>query len=404
MNETLKRLKSLHVSDLRGVADVAVRTTRDVTGVTEGVHRSIHGTLGLPGSELPGRTTGITGLVYRSIDGITRLTGAGLDVGLGLTESLAARLGHRPESTRERDVTLGIINGVLGDRLESAGNPLALPMALRYRGEVIGPEVSRSLPDVNGRILVMIHGLCMTEHGWTPPGPEKRDDLGTLLAEQFGYTPVYLRYNTGRAIADNGNALAEQLEALVAAWPVPVEDIILLGHSMGGLVARSAASEAAQQGHGWHRQLKHQVFLGTPHHGAPLERAGAWVDALLHATPFSRPFATLSRGRSQGIQDLRHGHFAPIRHTPPPPDVHTLLIAGTQSSAERLEQTSSNVARLSGDGLVPVASALGVHADQRRDLGLPDHARVTLPGVNHMSLLHDPSVAQAVSRWLSRMN
>ena len=355
MSAPLHRLKSLHVSDLRGVADMAVRTTRDVTGVTEGVHRSIHATLGISGSRQPGRTAGITGLVYRSIDGITRLTGAGLDVALGLTDSLATSLGHRPESTRERDVTLGIVNGVLGDRLESAGNSLTLPMALRYQGKVIGPQVGWSLPDITGKILVKIHGLCMTEHGWMPSSEEAADDLGARLAEQLGYTPVYLRYNTGRAIASNGLELSEQLEALAAAWPVPIEDITLLGHSMGGLVARSAAREAAQQGHDWVRHLRHLVFLGTPHHGAPLERAGALIDALLHATPWSRPFVALSAGRSQGIQDLRHGEQALTRPVeieaasspgspenvestpacPLPPGVQALAIAGTRSGAKR---------------------------------------------------------------------
>ncbi|MEE4173180.1 MAG: alpha/beta hydrolase [Xanthomonadales bacterium] len=409
MSTSLNRLKSLHVSDLRGVADVAVRTTRDVTGVTEGVHRSIHATLGLPGSARPGRTAGITGLVYRSIDGITRLTGAGLDVALGLTESLATRLGHRPESSRERDVLLGIVNGVLGDRLERAGNPLALPMALRYRGAVIGPEAGHSLPDVNGKLLVMIHGLCMTEHGWKPSPGEAADDLGARLAEQLGYTPVYLRYNTGRAIAANGAELSEQLEALTAAWPVPVEDITLLGHSMGGLVARSAAREAAQQGHDWGRQLRHLIFLGTPHHGAPLERAGAWIDALLHATPWSRPFVALTTGRSQGIQDLRHGEHAlasPLETEtatacPLPEGVHALAIAGTRSGAAQRTPSSNDSEALACDGLVPVASALGRHPERHRDLGLHDTARVILPAVNHLHLLRHPEVTRAVIGWLS---
>ena len=54
--------------------------------------------------------------------------------------------------------------------------------------------------------------------------------------------------------------------------------------------------------------LREIVFLGTPHHGAPLERAGHGVDVLLDATPFSRPFAQIGKLRSAGILDLRHGH------------------------------------------------------------------------------------------------
>ena len=40
-----------------------------------------------------------------------------------------------------------------------------------------------------------------------------------------GWTPVYVRYNTGRRISENGRSLAELLEETVADWPVDVEEI-----------------------------------------------------------------------------------------------------------------------------------------------------------------------------------
>ncbi|MEJ2534332.1 MAG: alpha/beta hydrolase, partial [Gammaproteobacteria bacterium] len=407
MNSPTRLLKALHVSDVRGLADVAVQATRDVTAVVEGVHRSVHATLGLPGGQHPGRTTGITGLVYRSIDGITRLTGAGLRASLAFGEPLARRLGHEPLASREREVLLGILNGVLGDQLAATRNPLALPMTLRYRGQEIGRDEPQPSTDVGGRLLVMIHGLCMTDHGWRPREDDARPDMGAVLAARLGHTPLYLRYNSGRAVTANGLDLAKQLEKLVEYWPVPVEEITLLGHSMGGLLARSAVAHGARLGHAWPRRLSSLVFLGTPHHGAPLERAGAWVETLLHATPYTRPFAALSSRRSRGIRDLRHGEIGSVENGSRPgadrgkgPDrsgtraaprlpagVRVLAVAGTRASRARAMEVGVGAGDLPGDGLVPVASALGKHPDAERDLCLPDSSRLVIPGTSHMGLL-----------------
>lgn len=421
MTRLLPRIAGLQVSDLRGLAAMAVGTTRDVTAVVEGVHRSVHATLGLPGASRPGRTAGITGLVYRSIGGVTRLTGAGLDTSLALLEPLAQRMGHEPASSREREVLLGVINGILGDRLEASGNPLSIPMTLFHRGEPIRPGAPARVPGVSGRIIVMIHGLCMTEHGWQAEnraGP----DLGATLAAHVGGTPVYLRYNSGRAVAANGRDLSEHLEALLARWPVPVEEITLLGHSMGGLITRSALAWGKHRGDTWPGRLRNVIFLGTPHHGAPLERAGAWVDCLLGTTPWTRPFTRLSQGRSRGIQDLREGDGvlggrpAPGNEARPCPDdlpghrsadalpesVRVLAVAGTRSEAADLARAGRNIGALAGDGLVPVASALGRHGDAERDLGLTESSCVIVPRTHHMALLHDRAVARSLRTWLSR--
>jgi pimeloyl-ACP methyl ester carboxylesterase len=409
---------SLQLSDVRGLADVVVRSTRDVTAVVEGVHRSIHATLGLPGAAHSGRTAGITGLVYRSIDGIMQLTGAGLGTSLALAETLAPRPKRAPLDSRERDALLGVVNGILGDRLVAAHNPLALPMTLRHEGQVIDPDALDSAHGLGGRILVMIHGLCMTEHGWGRLNGQTVPDLGETLAAELGLTPIYVRYNSGQAVTVNGLELAERLEALLAAWPVPVTELTLLGHSMGGLVARSAVDQGQWLGHDWTRLLDNLVFLGTPHFGAPLERAGALLDTLLHTTPYTRPFTLLSRSRSRGIQDLRHGNLGPVnqdhdassghslssagrRPCPLPSGVSVLAIAGTRANHERLQRAGSRARNLEGDGLVPVTSALGIHADVEHDLGLPDSCRVVLPATNHMELLASPDTIREVSAWLS---
>ena len=153
------------------------------------------------------------------------------------------------------------------------------------------------------KLLVLAHGLCMNDLSWEQNG----HDHGAQLARDLGYTPVYLHYNTGLRVSTNGKLLAGLLERLVAAWPEPVEEITVLGHSMGGLVARSAAHYAEQDNRTWRPQLRRLVFLGTPHHGSRLERAGHWADRLLDVSPYSAPFQRLGASRSAGIVDLRHG-------------------------------------------------------------------------------------------------
>ena len=145
-------------------------------------------------------------------------------------------------------------------------------------------------------MLIVIHGLCMNELQWTSQRAGQPVNHASALSAALGYTPVYVRYNTGLHVSDNGHLLANQLNELLAKWPVPVTELSVLAHSMGGLIARSALHTARQTGQAWPRMLKNLVFLGTPHHGSPLERVGNWVDVLLEST--------------SATAQQRHGHAA----------------------------------------------------------------------------------------------
>ena len=416
MSAAFPKPQHLRPSDLRGLVDIAFHATRDVTSVVEGVHDSVHATLGLAGGTPPGRTGGITGLVYRSVNGITNLTSVGINSCLALAEPAIERLSPPGKSSRERDVLIGVLNGVLGDRLAERRNPLAIPMTLICQGREIKGGVARSLPAISGKLLVMVHGLCMTEHGWSRGEEVRPREIGTELAARLGYTIIYLRYNSGLAVAANGLELARKLEELFSYWPVPVEKLTLIGHSMGGLVVRSATTEGQQLGHSWPGALDHAVFLGTPLQGAPLERAGAWIDSLLSAAPYSRPFTTLTLQRSRGIRDLHDGDSTPAHRDgvrpeqpahetgttwPFPEEVNILMIAGTRSPYCANCPASEDVWRLAGDGLVPVASALCRHADAERDLNLPISSRLILQDHHHMALLNSQEVLRSVHDWLS---
>jgi hypothetical protein len=400
------------MSDLRAIAQLATQATHAVTGIVEGVHQSVWDTLGVPGSATPGRTRGVTGLVYRTVDGATRAVGGGVDALAGWLMPLLEPNPCDETDSPAREAVLAALNGVIGDHLAATGNPLATPMTLRASGRVLDGHGVPPLTAPTGRVLLLIHGLCLNERHWCPtPDPAGPGPHASALAAERGYTPVHLRYNTGQHVSENGEALAARLESLLARWPVPIEHLAIVAHSMGGLVARSALHAATRDGLRWPEALRHLVFLGTPHHGAPLERAGNWVDVLLGGTPWTAPFARIGQLRSAGITDLRHGLLLDadwrgrdrFRRTPDP-RVPVPLPAGVacRAIAATLAADTAPVAGMAvGDGLVPLRSALGDHADPRLGLALPVDARWILRGANHLALLHHPEVTRRLVTWLA---
>ena len=373
-------------ADLAGASRLAIEAVMGVTELVEAVHMNVlNKAIGTPVAR---PVAGVTSLVYRSVKGVTRLVGGGLD---GVLGKLVPDLGE-PAAWAGRDALLAALNGVLGDRLEASGNPLAIRMGFRRLGAP------------SGRILVLAHGLCMNDVQWERDGV----DHGATLARERGYTNVYLHYNSGRHISENGRAFAQQLQALVDGWPVPVTELVIVGHSMGGLLARSACHYGAQAKHGWLGYLSKIVFLGTPHLGAPLERGGNWVHLFTDLSAYSAPFSRLAKIRSAGITDLRHGsvldddwdgqdrfaHGVPLpQHVALPDGVRCYAIAATIGKregdlADRL---------LAGDGLVPLPSGLGEHADPERSLAMERHV---LYQTNHMQLLSSAQVSERLLAWL----
>lgn len=399
--------KHSNAADLLGLSRLTIHAVQGVADIAEALHRAIlHQTLGKTAAK---PLTASAGIAYSGVRGVARLVGGGIDAVLG---PLVPLLGKQ-QSWAGREALLAAINGVLGDHLERQGNPLAIQMALRRGGVPLWPqdaEPGTGLPAANapgaGRILLLAHGLCMNDLQWQRAG----HDHGAALAQARGYTPVYLHYNTGRHISSNGRDLSALLESLVARWPVPVEELVFLCHSMGGLVARSACHQAAEAGHGWLRHLRGMVFLGTPHHGAPLERGGNWFHTATELSRFSAPFSRLAKIRSAGITDLRHGcilerdwqdrdrfadHSDPRQPAPLPPGVRCHTVAATTGQTAGDWQDT-----LLGDGLVPLASALGRHPDPAMDLGFAPDAQWVACQTNHMDLLNDRQVYQRLLDWL----
>jgi hypothetical protein len=414
----------LHLSDIQGLAQLATQGVVGVTDLAETVHGHVYKAVAVPFGALgqafvdraPGasgvRPQGITGLVYGGVRGVARLAGGAVNAALAGVKPLLPR----QKSSPQREAMLSALNGVLGDQLLETGNPLAITMSVRHQGQTLTLEQSAlalRLPQATGKILLLVHGLCMNDGQWNAKAADGQPHThGDVLAQSLGYTPVYLHYNTGLHTSINGQQLAALLEALVRAWPVPVDDLSLLAHSMGGLVARSACEQAHSAGFGWRAQLKNLVFLGTPHQGAPLERVGSWIDGVLGSNAITRPFARIGQIRSSGITDLRYGHvlaahwegqdrfdradrdsLAKRLPLPLPAGVACFSVAGTRSKTRRS-------GGLPGDGLVPVASALGSHSHPAWALAFQPENQYVACATNHMALLTSPAIAAQLVLWL----
>ena len=387
--------RHLQASDLRAAAALATQATAGLVDLVEAMHERIARLPGWPAPLQAGRTSGITGLVYRSVRGVTKLVGGSADALLGWLQPVLSDRADAALPTLEREAVVAALNGVLGDHLAATGNALAITMALRSGGRALTLEplaLAAALPAATPRVLVLLHGLCMNDLQW-----QRNDhDHGAMLAREAGWTPVYLHCNTGLPVASNGRQVAALMEQLLAAWPQPVERVALLGHSMGGLIARSAIQNAEATGMAWRQHLSDLVCLGTPHHGAPLERAGHGVDLLLGATPYAAPLARLGKLRSAGITDLRHGSATPL-----PTHVHCHALAGVLGAAAPASGLQQHFKQqVLGDGLVPLDSALGRHADAAQTLGFATDHLAVVQGVGHLDLLCNREVAAQLLRWL----
>ena len=403
----MTKTSAMHPSDVLGFSRLAADAAAGLTDLVEAMHLNIAGKPGILGTPLQGPAGGIAGLVYQSIRAVAGLVGSGIDA---LLSPLIPLLGER-QSPPGREAVLAALNGVMGDYLAATENPLAISMSLSAQRVLENPRRPGGPPHSGqakpgNKLVILAHGLCLCDGQWTRKG----HNHGEALARDLGYTPVHLRYNSGLHISTNGREFADLVENLLEQWPVPLEDFAIIGHSMGGLVARSAYHYAFAAGYAWPERLRKIVFLGTPHHGAPLERGGAWIDAFTGLSPYTAAFARLGRIRSAGITDLRHGNLVDDDWTGrdrfrPTPDVRRMVPLPENVQCYAMAAATATKARglatLLGDGLVPVDSALGRHKDPRRTLAFPKSRQWVGYGLSHFDLLNDPAVYDRLKQWLA---
>lgn len=390
--------RHLHPADLHGAGRLLLLAIEVLVDQVEVLHLKL---LGEPLT--PPGAGGVTGAIYRRAKWTVAVSGRWIDA----RRDAAA---PPPASTAQREAVLAALNGLFGDLLARAGNPLAIPMRLRSGGKALTlrAEALAALPGAGPKLLILVHGLCRCDLQWRRA---HQHDHGAALARELGYTALYLHYNSGLHISRNGRDLAALLEELVANWPGKIDEIAILAHSMGGLVARSACHYGEQAGHAWRPLLRHLVFLGAPHHGAPLERHGNWLTAVLGRSTLTAPFAKLGELRSAGITDLRYGNLVDEdwrgryrfdrggelpQPLPLPRGVRCYAIAGTTG-----RRPGDLRDRLLGDGLVPLDSALGRHDDPARTLAFPKRRQWIGFGIHHLDLLSRAEVYDQVRNWLA---
>ena len=382
-------------------------------GVQE-MHQAIAGNtfgslLCLPGLSLPTRIAqGVHDAIAQGVYATVRYGGSAASALAGGAERLAFDPGRTPGS-KERLVR-GALNGMFGDALEAAGSALALQMGLHDLEGPLLPGVER-VARLQPRVCVFLHGLACDEHSWrlrsdawaASPWAESMPagqaiHYGALLEHEPGISVVWLRYNSGLSIDTNAEQLAKLLDVFAHAAP-QVKEWLLIGHSMGGLIARSAQAVAAARELEWARRVPVIVCLGSPHQGAPLEKVGRVATAALALTNVTRPIGRIAAARSRGIKDLRLGLKVPAASTSASasvsvsPAAPALRLVYATLGDEAEGGIGPWVGRLLGDGLVRASSAA--------DDGLQgDVNRVALAGLGHMALLNHPRVYAVIQPWL----
>jgi pimeloyl-ACP methyl ester carboxylesterase len=235
----------------------------------------------------------------------------------GMEQKEKEQKGKRINWPHAGRVGVSVMNGVIGDYLDAQGNPLATKMgfyAHRKRISLDHQSLTHYPHPLSGRLLILLHGLTNLETIWniSRESDPVEDNYGTRLHSRYGYTPFFLRYNTGLEIKTNGQSFSQQMSALVDAYPLPIEEIVLIGYSMGGLVVRHALHDASLAHLPWVKRVSQAVYIASPHEGAPLEKFGTIASSVLRQIPrdYVSHWADWIDVRSRGIKDLKHGLLA----------------------------------------------------------------------------------------------
>jgi hypothetical protein len=388
--------------EIAASVDAVADVLDHLTATTQQIHRAIarRG----PAAALPTPVRSAQNALASTVYGIVRTAIAVVGHTAALTLGSVERTRTaRPWTSTPRGRRLaGMANGAFGDRLADRYPVLASPMSIRVGGRDLPPDpdaLAQHLPAAAAELIVFVHGVIETDEWWADPAAVGAD-FGTRLTHDLGCSTVHINYNSGRHVSDNGADLADLLERLVAAWPRPVLRLAMVGHSMGGLVARSALHQGVEQGHSWPRRTRHVVCLGTPHTGAPLERGANALVRGLRRFDETAPLAALLAARSAGIKDLGHGSLhrrdwygtdpdspstrPPLPYRPPPAVQHSNLAAALRREPDPLSHWI-------GDLLVPVGSALAPAPPARTHL---------VAGLRHADLLTHDAVYRQLLAWL----
>jgi hypothetical protein len=382
------------VSRVQELHEAVADRSFGATGAASSVPRAVH--------------DAIAGSAYAAVRGAGTLLGAGL-----ARTARAAGGGPRISDHPRGRLAQGALNGLWGDRLQEAASPLAVPMAVRVRGRDVAADrdaIAAAFPAATAYPVVFVHGLGESDAAWSIRAAERDGTYFTRVLGELDATAVTIRYNSGLHVSENGRRLAALLEALVDAWPVAIERLALVGHSMGGLVIRSAGHAGTEREDRWPALTDTTISLGTPHLGAPLEQAAHLASWALGAVPESRPIAAVLRARSAGIKDLRHGRLVDAEWETVDADAlrgferaDVPLLAGARHHVVAATLTGSPdhpFARIIGDLLVLAPSAHGLQG-RRRVLAFEADSCRHVGGHSHFDLLNSPALDGLLREWLA---
>jgi pimeloyl-ACP methyl ester carboxylesterase len=397
--------KTKEDSDLQGITNLIVDVTIGVTNLVEAMHKQVVHPSFLPSTTIQKLITSIASITYKNIRWSTLFIGSSISK---MLKKLTPAIGKIKDSDK-KEIILSVLNGVIGDYLEEKENPLKITMQFRYQSKTLAIDpksIKAAYPKVNGKILLMIHGSCMNDLQWT----RKDHNHGKIIATELNKTPIYLKYNSGLHISSNGKNLNNLLEELVKNWPVPIEEIVIIAHSMGGLVSRSALYYGEKNQKKWTKHVKKIVFLGTPHHGSYVERTGNYLDLILESIHYAKPFARLGKIRSAGVTDLRYGNLIDEDWK----DDHRFEIKNDKRRNIQLSkqiefytiaavignETTSLSTQILGDTLVDVKSALGQHKNPDKNLNFKKENIWISYDSNHLDLISNPKILNKIKVWL----
>lgn len=331
--------------------------------------------------------------------------------------------------------TLPVLNGAFGDQLAARHDRRAIRMSFRrYEADVPVAELGlRPAPGGRPRkTVVFLHGLMGDEIIWqTGNGPEDVR-FGPRLQQETDVCCLYVRYNSGLHISENGRLLHQLLTELLTTYPEAVGELVLVGHSMGGLVIRSAGyygsrnelsvarcqlsdsnneqlttsnQQLTTSNSYWLNRLRDVFLLGVPNDGSFLEQNSHLTSLILRKINLwpTRAISGLIDKRSNGIKDLRHARlvdedwlsehaddlFPPRTVVPPLPGVRYHILVGSL-----LKSATSALHDYFGDGLVGAGSARGrIFQDPAAppELLISTHVYSKL---HHGTLLSSPEVYQ----------
>lgn len=361
---------------------------------------------------------------------------------------------HRQIRASAWSLAQATIGGLFGHR-DGPWSPHIPQMAFRSEFQDLdADQVLAPLAPVFGKsrpidIALLVHGLLVDEQNWTLGSSPFPDQIRKYL----GWAPVMVRYNSGQHIWKNGALLADRIVELYDTFGPRLGRIRIIGHSMGGLVSRSAVEHLRRRNHSALNHIDRLFLLATPNHGADLERLGHAFEYLLSTAeeapktaagmfrrvirrggakvglkfevvtaaaemvsvitgmPF-RSILSVVAARSDGMRDVRFGYMTREesesaahdhdrfmlnhrRPLPPPAHVRVYTVAGSL-----WPDVGAQPSRLRTDGLVSVASAAGVGEEFDDLQALRSGRHAELPLLVHQLVASSPRTMARIREWV----